>query len=407
MSGLPRRLWRRLQRLEEQSSAGQWAVGRARQTVDKVVRHRAVGTILDFADAVVAQQDQLHADIIVSCDVTSLPGAHLLAQGGDSQVVCDVREVPDLGSRSLPKAISSTDLFFLNAALRQHLADCTHLMTVGPSLAALIEEQVGKPAVVVPNYLEPQDVRADGRLRAKIAAPTEAPLIAVPNTIVGVAEVLIHAVAQSAIPFQIAFVGATKPASYRTELANLTEQLGIADRVHWIGAVPYRELAATLADADLGAILLDPSIANHRLAYPNRVFDALSGGLPIVSSPITDIDELVARHECGVMAHANTAQAWSAALEAAWTDREPLQQGSARARSTLTWSSVEPALRTVLPEGTGSVTFLHPKNLHLNQRTLRIAQLLAATGTDVRIGTAFTGPAPELATGIEVVRIAT
>lgn len=400
-----RRVWRNLQRLENQSPIGQWVVSQARANVDRVIRHRPVGTILDFADAVIARKSQLAADIVVSCDVTALTAAHLLATDRSERIVCDIREVPDLGARSLPKAISPTDLHFINSAIRQQLRDCSHLMTVGPALGSLIVDQIGVAPVVVPNYLPARAPQTDGVLRRLIGIDDLDPLIAVPNTIVAVADSLLQAVAESATPFHVAFIGDTKPAAYKQSLQRLVQDLDIEHRIHWVPPVPYDDLGPLIAGADLGAILLDPDIANHRVAYPNRLFDALSGGLPLVSSPVADVAQVIRDFACGTVAETNSAEHWLTALDHAWTEMEVLRNGVLTAQTTLTWESTKSDIRKVLPEDTGSVTFLHPSNLHRNQRTLRMARLLSQAGTEVRLATVVSGAKPDLGPNISVVPI--
>jgi glycosyltransferase involved in cell wall biosynthesis len=55
-------------------------------------------------------------------------------------------------------------------------------------------------------------------------------------------------------------------------------------RIHVLPAVPPDELAAWVAAADVGAMPNQPRTANERLSTPNKLFESLAVGLPVVSS---------------------------------------------------------------------------------------------------------------------------
>lgn len=384
-----------LLRAERRSPAGQKFADAARSTAERVRPHRMIRTVVGLAHNAEMHGDELAADVYVACDVIALSAARALQRSHGGRLVADVREVPDLGQRSLPKAVSPIDLDFLNAAHLQMLADADHCLCVGPTLAARLVD-LGIESTVVPNYLDHQPPQGGNQLHHMLDIDPTRRLIAVPNTVVAGAEALVESMPSLPADVDLVFIGNTKPADYRERLTEAAERANVGDRVHWVQPVPYQEFRHVLGSADVGVIILDPSIANHRVAYPNRLFDVLSAELAVATTSTKDIDAVVEGYGCGVIIPENTTAAWTKGLQHALVEQATLAAGAACAARTLTWSSVEADLLAALGVDEGdSVTFLHQKNLHRNQRTRRMAATLARHGVQCRVGTRVTGDASD------------
>jgi glycosyltransferase involved in cell wall biosynthesis len=64
-------------------------------------------------------------------------------------------------------------------------------------------------------------------------------------------------------------------------------------RLHVLGAVPPEELLPWVASADVGVMPIQPSTQNHRLSTPNKLFEGLAAGLPIVVSDFPEMHRIV------------------------------------------------------------------------------------------------------------------
>jgi glycosyltransferase involved in cell wall biosynthesis/tetratricopeptide (TPR) repeat protein len=71
--------------------------------------------------------------------------------------------------------------------------------------------------------------------------------------------------------------------AYVDELQRMAADLGVQDRIHWHGYLPYDEAMGFMSDADIGIIPMD-RYGNTDVALPNKLFDYVLAGLPIVSS---------------------------------------------------------------------------------------------------------------------------
>ncbi len=71
--------------------------------------------------------------------------------------------------------------------------------------------------------------------------------------------------------------------------------------VSWHGRVSYHRSLSLSSKADLIWALYDPEIRNHRYASPNKLFEAMMLGKPVVVARHTHVDQIVEREHCGIV----------------------------------------------------------------------------------------------------------
>lgn len=71
------------------------------------------------------------------------------------------------------------------------------------------------------------------------------------------------------------------------------------DNVKYYGALPYKRVLELEKEADVLFAVYDPSIPNHKFSAPNKIYEAMALGKPIVVCKGTCIDELVEAEDIG------------------------------------------------------------------------------------------------------------
>lgn len=84
--------------------------------------------------------------------------------------------------------------------------------------------------------------------------------------------------------------------------ALVSEHAARNSRIHILPAVPPQQVLSVTRQADVGVCLTDDSCLSHRYSLPNKVFEYLHAGLPIIVNPHIEQERLVQHYNCGWIA---------------------------------------------------------------------------------------------------------
>jgi glycosyltransferase involved in cell wall biosynthesis len=129
--------------------------------------------------------------------------------------------------------------------------------------------------------------------------------------------------------------------AYVESLEQRVRELGLEDRVEFLGERPREELGDLLADADIGLASSEP-VAFRRYACPIKIMEYMAGGLPVIATEGTEAGDLVKRLECGLAIPYRSEALAEAVLSLL---REPeryraLREGGLRNGRRMTWTSL-------------------------------------------------------------------
>jgi glycosyltransferase involved in cell wall biosynthesis len=115
-------------------------------------------------------------------------------------------------------------------------------------------------------------------------------------------------------------------------------------RIRVLSGVPPRDLVDWVAAADVVAMPIQPSTLNHRLTTPNKLFEALAAGVPVVASDLPGMAGIVHETEAGRLVDPTDPVAIAAAvrsiLDAPLEEREAMRSRAlAAARDRFTWEA--------------------------------------------------------------------
>lgn len=85
-------------------------------------------------------------------------------------------------------------------------------------------------------------------------------------------------------------------------------------RIHVLPAVPPEELLPWVASADVAAMPIQPTTLNHRLTTPNKLFEALAAGVPVVASDLPGMGSIIRETGAGVLCDPTRPEAVAAAI---------------------------------------------------------------------------------------------
>lgn len=83
------------------------------------------------------------------------------------------------------------------------------------------------------------------------------------------------------------------------DMKQLAEKLDVNDRVIFTGRIPFNELNEYTSKADLGFVLLENKGLSYYFSLPNRIFDYMKFGVPVLASDFPEIARIVNTHNTG------------------------------------------------------------------------------------------------------------
>ncbi len=93
------------------------------------------------------------------------------------------------------------------------------------------------------------------------------------------------------------------------------EALGVAHLIRLTGWMPAELALAETARHDIGLVLFQPGIENHRLALPHKLFDCMAAGLPVIAPAFAEEVATVVREAgCGLLVDVADASAVASAI---------------------------------------------------------------------------------------------
>ncbi|MGX9961746.1 glycosyltransferase [Roseomonas sp. F4] len=106
------------------------------------------------------------------------------------------------------------------------------------------------------------------------------------------------------------FTDDSEPAFHRR-----ATQLGVARRIEALGWMPREAALQAAAGCDIGLVLFQPGVENHRLALPHKLFDCMLAGLPVIVPDFAEEVAAVVRESgCGLVADVSNAESLAAAI---------------------------------------------------------------------------------------------
>lgn len=272
-----------------------------------VKRHRDPGSpVLWVASKVVRMVAgtvavaRVRADVYHACDIAALPAAWLAAKLHRGALVLESYELPMVQAhvrrRPLVRLVAGL-------AIRLLIPAADAVIVVSEPIAAEVKRRYAIRSVhVVRNTPEYFPRVRSNLLRRHLALPRGTRIALYQGGFQenrGL-ELLVRAAQHLPSNVVIALMGAGEA---EERLRALARDLKVADRLRLLPPVPYRDLLRWTASADAGLLLLPPDHSlSIRWCLPNKLFEYLMAGLPVIASRLDAVAGIINKYEVGVVA---------------------------------------------------------------------------------------------------------
>ncbi len=269
---------------------------------------------------------RISADIYHAHDVKALPACYITAMVHRKPLIFDAHELP---LNELDRSGWHRLRTLLTRLLTRIIARCSGVITVSPPIAQEICKRYQTSNVtLVRNILAYQAVPKSDRLRQHLGLGSEVRIALYQGNIQADRRLdrLVHAAAFLERDIVIVLMG-KKYGETASELEALAAREGVADRIKILPPVPYAELLEWTASADAGLIIYSPDHSlNVQMCLPNKLFEYLMAGLPVLATPLDAVAEILANYDVGRIVPSLVPADVAAAINAMLEDRVALER---------------------------------------------------------------------------------
>ena len=130
-------------------------------------------------------------------------------------------------------------------------------------------------------------------------------------------------------------------------LKQMASDLHIEDRMRFLPRMPYAEMMAYTQLAELGFVLDKDTNLNYRFCLPNKLFDFIQAGVPIVASNLVEVGKIIKKYDIGLFIPDHDPKSIAETIRKGLDDiesRARWQKGLARAAQDLCWENEQQTL---------------------------------------------------------------
>jgi len=232
-----------------------------------------------------------------AADLYVLPAVARAAEATGAALVYDARELYPFVAGTVGKPWAT---FFWQMLESRLIQKADLVMTVNDSIAKRLIAAYGvNPPLVLPNVPPQQEVvPANDWFRRKFSLMKDTVILLHQGHLKAgrSCSALISAMADID-KAALVFLGS---GPLLDKLKAQVQRAHLGDRVFFHPPVPYDQLLSVTATADVGLTLLEDICLNHRFALPNKLFEYLMAGLPVVGSDLPEISAVIHSFNVGI-----------------------------------------------------------------------------------------------------------
>lgn len=276
-------------------------------------------------------------DILVANDLDTLPANAIVSRKLQVPLVYDTHEifteVPELTGRPIVKSIWR----FLE---KRYIYQANEVCTVNRSIANWLKGKYGVNAHVVRNMPLLRDTQTV-KSRSELDLPEDSSIIILQGgwinqdrggeEAVAAMQFLDHAL--------LLIIGAGDAID---KMKSMKTELNLDQKVRFYPKMPFEELYHYTANADIGLSLDKATNLNYQFSLPNKFFDYIHAGTPILASDLPELKGLISQYQIGEITHSHDPKVLAEHMKRILANRDKLDQyksNCAKAAKDLNWQA--------------------------------------------------------------------
>ncbi len=225
------------------------------------------------------------------------------------------------------------------------------VITVNHSIADLYEKDYGIRPIVVRNLPKRYKV-CKNTTRSLLGLPTDKKIVLMQGGAINIdrgAEELITAMKPQygLDDVVLYFIGSGEKWEY---IKTLAHELHLERKVYFLPRMPYHKMMQYTCLCDLGVSLDKPVSINYKYSLPNKLFDYLAAGIPVLASPMVEVKKVVESFKVGMCIENHEPEHIAKKIREMLSDNERLElwkKNALKAAGKLCWENEEKILINV------------------------------------------------------------
>lgn len=287
------------------------------------------------------------SDLLFSNDLDTLLPNYLVSKWKNIPLIYDSHEffteVPELVGRVRVQRI-------WKAIEKAILPELLHTLTVNASIAELYRQLYGIHMNVLRNV----------PMSAALPAPTSREELGLPSDrkliILQGSGINMHRGAEEAVDAMQYLEGAVLLVLGSGDVVPLlklrVQELGLEHKVMFKDRMPYGQMMKYTQVADLGLSLDKDTNVNYRYSLPNKLFDYILAGIPVLGSDLVEVKRIITQYDVGEVATSFEPVELARQMERMIvSEKMPLwKQNARKASAELTWENECSVLAKMIDE---------------------------------------------------------
>jgi glycosyltransferase involved in cell wall biosynthesis len=286
------------------------------------------------------------SDLLFSNDLDTLLPNFLLSKIKKIPLVYDSHEyfteTPELVNRKFVQKVWKK----IESSIFPHLRD---VITVNDSIANLFKIDYGVDVAVVRN-IPPSPTGTINIDIPRINNPDHKSIILLQGSGINIqrgAEELVQAM-QFVGNAHLVIIGG---GDVLPQLKTMTVDLALGAKITFLPKMPFELLRAYTSQATLGLTLDKDTNINYRYSLPNKLFDYIHAGVPVLASPLTEIKNIIDSYQVGETISSHEPHALASHISGLLANPEKLATYKANckiAAKELNWQNEKRALENII-----------------------------------------------------------
>ncbi|MCK4504763.1 MAG: glycosyltransferase family 4 protein [Candidatus Aegiribacteria sp.] len=232
-------------------------------------------------------------------------------------------------------ATSALDRFRYRITEKKFIPKTDAVIAVTPSRGEVMKEMYPSISklVIIENSTDPiRELPESSYLRNRLAIPAGVPVILYQGVICperGLDKLLEAASVLRDEKIAIVIIGHD---AWQGTLHRMHSEMNLKNTVFLLPPVPSEALPEVTVSADAGLILFENTCLNHYYSLPNKLYEYMMAGLPVMASDFPEMARIINKHSCGILVDPSSPQEIAKGLKELIRSPDEMRQMGIRGR---------------------------------------------------------------------------